>query len=183
MRFAHLLLWALVPFSVIALESRRAASSESAPDTKSHQQSTKTKPSIHVSASKVLCLAQQGSEPSGKPTPAKGKRPAGVALYGVSGLGIGAMDGDVVTEVLGQPVRSVAQGIMLIIAARAAQRPVITGTIWRGSRPISVAVEQPYTVPDCSTEDADCWKSQCAKDWKAEPKPRAGSKPTPATAK
>jgi len=156
------------------------AASQTAHGIKPHQVSEKPKQSIYVSATKVLCLAQQGSQPSGKPTSAKGKRPAGVSVYGVSGLGIGAKDGDVVTDILGQPVRSVAQGIMIILAARAAERPVITGTLWRGMRSISVAVEQPYTAPDCSATDADCWRSQCAQEEKTKQKPTAGAKPTPA---
>lgn len=170
----------MVPFSVIALGSPWVASSEREHGMAPHQASAKSKQSIYISATKVLCLAQLGSQPSGKPIAARGKRPAGVAVYGVSALGIGARDGDVVTDILGQPVRSVAQGIMLIIAARANQRSVITGTIWRGTRPISVAVEQPYTMPDCSAEDADCWRAQCTKEEKSKPKPRSGSKPAPA---
>jgi len=178
-RVAPSLLLALVPFLVTIVGSPWVAASDAAHGTKAHQTSEKAKQSIYVSATKVLCLAQQGSQPSGKPTPAKGRRPAGVAVYGVSGLGIGVKDGDVVTDILGQPVRSVAQGIMMIIAARAAERQVITGTLWRGMRSISVAVEQPYTAPDCSAADVDCWRSHCAQEEKTKQKPTAGAKPTP----
>jgi len=171
---------ALVLFSVTIVGSPWVAASGATHGTKSHPVSEKPKQLIYVSATKVLCFAQQGSQPSGKPVPAKGKRPAGVAVYGVSGLGIGAKDGDVVTDILGQPVRSVTQGIMMIVAARAAERPVITGTLWRGMRSISVAVEQPYTAPDCSAADADCWRSHCAQEEKRKQKPTAGAKPTPA---
>lgn len=180
MKVAHALLWALVPFAVTIIGSPWVAASETTRGTNVHQASGKPKPSIFVSATKVLCLAQQGSQPSGKPAPAKGKRPAGVAVYGVSGLGIGAKDGDVITEIMGQPVRSVAQGMMLIIGARAAERPVITGTLWRGMRSFSVAVEQPYTEPDCSAGDADCWRSHCAQEEKTKHKPTPGAKPKPA---
>jgi hypothetical protein len=69
---------------------------------------------------------------------------------------------------------------MMIIAARAAERQVITGTLWRGMRQISVAVEQPYTAPDCSAADADCWKSHCVQEEKTKQKPTAGTKPTTA---
>jgi hypothetical protein len=120
-------------------------------------------------------MAQQGFQPTGKPVHAKGKRPAGVAVFGISGLGLGVRDGDVVTDILGQPVRSAAQGIALIIAARASNRPTIEGTVWRAMRPYAITVEQPYSMPDCSVEDSDCWKSQCEKDKKAKAKSRAGS--------
>jgi hypothetical protein len=136
-----------------------------------------SKSSIYIPAPKVLCLALQGTQPSGRPTPARGKRPAGVAVYGVTGLGVGVKDGDVITEIMGQPVHSVAQGIALIIAARAARQHLITGTLWRATRAMSIAVEQPYTVSDCDEQDADCWKSRCSESKKSKPR-RAPPKPS-----
>ena len=142
-------------------------------DSSKQSPTPETRHSVFISAAQVLCVAQQGIQPSGKPVPAKGKRPAGVAVYGVSTLGFNVRDGDVVTEIMGQPVRSVTQGIAMILAARAAKRSSITGTAWRALRPYSVTVEQPYTMPDCSADDSDCWKSQCAKDRRSKVKPRA----------
>lgn len=118
-------------------------------------------PSILVPEGAVLCIASQGVQPSGKPVGAKGKRPAGVSLSGVSRLHLGVRDGDVLTEIMGQPVRSVIHGVALIIAARANKLPAISGTIWRGMRSYAVTVEQPYEMPECSPNDKSCWKSQC----------------------
>ncbi len=137
-------------------------------------QTAETRRSIYITSTTVLCLAQQGFQPTGKPVVAKGKRPAGVAVFGVSGLGLGVRDGDIVTEILGQPVRSVAQGITLIFIARASNRPTITGTVWHAMRPSGVTVEQPYTMPNCSAQESDCWKSHCEQDKKSKAKPRAG---------
>jgi len=116
---------------------------------------------LYVDAATVLCLVQDGVQPSGKPVPAKGSRPAGIAVYGVNRLGIGAIDGDILTDVLGQPVRSAAQVIAMVIAARAANRSIIFGTVWRGIHPYSISVEQPYDMPNCSPDEHDCWRSRC----------------------
>lgn len=121
-----------------------------------------TLPSIFVPESAVLCIASQGIQPSGKPVGAKGKRPAGISLSGVTRLRLGVRDGDVLTEIMGQPVRSVLHGVALIIAARANKLPSVSGTIWRGMRSYAVTVEQPYEMPDCSSDDKSCWKSHCA---------------------
>jgi hypothetical protein len=163
--FARSLRWVLGPLAVVALASQWVGPSQAAD----------TRRSIHITSTTVLCLAQQGLQPTGRPVAAKGKRPAGVAVFGVSRLGLGVRDGDIVTEILGQPVRSVAQGIALIIAARASNRPSIEGTVWHAMRPYAVTVDQPYSMPDCSAEDSDCWKSRCAQDKKAKAKPRASS--------
>jgi len=153
-------------FAVIASASQWVAPS----------QAGEARRSIHITSATVLCLAQQGLQPTGKPVGAKGKRPAGIAVFGVSGLGLGVRDGDVVTDILGQPVRSVAQGIALIIAARVSNRATIEGTVWHAMRPYTVTVEQPYAMPDCSAEDSDCWKSQCAQDKKTKAKSPASSR-------
>jgi hypothetical protein len=120
--------------------------------------------SIFIDANTVLCIADKGLQPSGKPVPPKGKRPAGIALSGVSALGVGVLDGDVLTEVLGQPVRSQAQVIALVMVARGANKSTISATIWRGLRAYSITVEQPYDVSDCSAEGSNCWRSKCRDD-------------------
>jgi hypothetical protein len=117
--------------------------------------------SLYIDAATVLCISQSGVQPTGIPVAAKGRRPAGIAVQGASAVGIGVRDGDVLTEVLGQPVRSAAQVIAVVIAARGANRPAIAGTLWRGTRSYSVVVEQPYTVPNCSAQQRDCWRARC----------------------
>lgn len=119
---------------------------------------------IRVDTNTVLCIAQMGIQPSGKPVPQKGKRPAGVALIGVTALGIGVLDGDVLTDVLGQPVRSQFQVIAMVMAARSANMSTISGTLWRGMRSYSVMVDQPYEVPNCSAAERDCWRMRCKDD-------------------
>jgi hypothetical protein len=117
--------------------------------------------SLYVDAATVLCLVQNGVQPDGKPVPAKGSRPVGLSLYGVSRLGIGVIDGDILTDVLGQPVHSAALVVAMVVAARAVNRSIIYGTLWRGMRPYSIAVEQPYGTPNCSPDEHDCWRSRC----------------------
>lgn len=118
-------------------------------------------PSISIDADTVLCIAEKGFAPTAKPVSPKGKRPAGIAVYGVSALGLGVLDGDVLTEVLGQPVRSQAQVVALVMVARGANKSTISGTLWRGMRAYSVSVQQPYEFPDCSAEQSECWRSKC----------------------
>ncbi len=117
--------------------------------------------SITLDVNTVLCLAKRGVQPSAKPVAQRGKRPAGIAVYGVSALGVGVTDGDVLTEVLGQPVRSQVQVVAMVIAARSQAMSSISATLWRGTRPYTLTVEQPYDVPDCSPDDSTCWRAQC----------------------
>ena len=117
--------------------------------------------SLHIDANTVLCIAQEGVQPSAKPVQQKGRRPAGIAVYRVSPLGIGVLDGDVLTDVLGQHVTSQAQVVAIVIAARSANMATISGTLWRGMRPYTITVEQPYDIPNCAIEESDCWRSRC----------------------
>ncbi len=116
---------------------------------------------IHIDTNTVLCIAQMGIQPSGKPVPQKGKRPAGLALFGVSALGVGVLDGDILTDVLGQPVRSQFQVIAMVMAARSSNMSTISGTLWRGLRSFSVTVDQPYDFPNCPSDDPECWRAKC----------------------
>ena len=136
---------------------------------------------IHIDTSTVLCIAQMGIQPSGKPVPPKGKRPAGIALFGVGALGVGVLDGDVLTEVLGQPVRSQFQVIAMVMAARSANMSTVTGTLWHGMRAYSVAVDQPYDIPNCSSDDPNCWRTKCKDD--KQPKSAAVPATSPAKTK
>lgn len=103
-------------------------------------------PGVHVSAEAVLRIANSGRRPSGKAVTADGKRPAGVQVFGASGLGVGVRDGDVITRVSGVPVTSSNQVIALVIAARGARQRSISALVFRGQRSYVLSVEQPYVT-------------------------------------
>ena len=105
---------------------------------------------VRVSASQVLALAARRAMPQAVPVKANAYHPAGLLLRGVSALGIGMQDGDVLTEAAGQKASSVATVIGVVLAARAKLSPEISGRFFRAGVPFSVTVEQPYpknTVP------------------------------------
>ena len=99
---------------------------------------------IRVSAAQVLALAQRRAMPQAVPVKANAYHPAGLLLRGVSALGIGMQDGDVLTEAAGQKASSVAAVIGVVLAARARLSPEISGRFYRAGIPFSVTVEQPY---------------------------------------
>jgi hypothetical protein len=100
--------------------------------------------SLSVRAATVLRLAESGARPSGVPVPASGVCPAGIALAGVSGLGLGLRDGDVLVRAAGMPARDPAAVINAVVSSRGARVPVISGQICREGALISLVVEQPY---------------------------------------
>ena len=100
--------------------------------------------SIFVSAQKVLELSESRVTPKGVRVPAKGARPAGLALLGVEGLGIGLRDGDVLTRALGQPALSSSAVVRAILVARANRVKVLEGEFYRGTERWTLRVEQPY---------------------------------------
>jgi hypothetical protein len=102
------------------------------------------KKGIRVRADAVLRLANAGLRPSGIPVPARGDRPAGLALSGVGGLGIGMIDGDVLTSAAGRPALSPGDVIGVVIGSRAKGAPEICGRFWRNGEPWNLIVEQPY---------------------------------------
>jgi len=99
---------------------------------------------VYLSERTVLALAERGVVPTATPVAAHGARPAGLRLSGVSALGVGMRDGDVITSVLGAPVTSVESAVERVIAARARQVRVISAEFWRGTERFRLAVEQPY---------------------------------------
>ena len=99
---------------------------------------------IRIARKVVLRLANGGVRPSGIPVPAEGPRPAGLLLGGVSSLGVGLQDGDVLTTAGGVPALSESEVVSVVIAARGRQVREIYGQFWRGSEPWSLIVEQPY---------------------------------------
>ena len=100
---------------------------------------------VHLDADAVLALAERGVMPGAESVPASASRPAGLRLRGVSALGVGLKDGDVLSDVAGRPVGSVAEVVGLIAGQRSRRVPVISGRIWRGDRPLTLSVEQPYS--------------------------------------
>ena len=101
-------------------------------------------PVIFVSQRAVLGLAASGARPHGAPAPATAVRPAGLRLMGVAALGIGLLDGDVLTRAVGAPALSTGAVIQAVLAARARHAPVLEGEVWRGDRRFVLRVEQPY---------------------------------------
>jgi hypothetical protein len=99
---------------------------------------------IRVSKAVVLSLAERRVRPSGKPVPAQGNRPPGIALSGVAALGLGLLDGDVLTEVEGRPARAPGQVIEAIVRARGRRADTISGVLYRGQERFVLVVEQPY---------------------------------------
>jgi hypothetical protein len=99
---------------------------------------------IRVSAAQVLALAARRAMPQAVPVKATAQHPAGLQLRGVSALGVGLQDGDVLTEAAGQKATSVAAVVGIVLAARGRQVPEISGRFYRGGVPFSLSVEQPY---------------------------------------
>jgi len=105
------------------------------------------KKGVRVRADAVLRLANAGARPAGIPVPAQGQRPAGLALVGVSGLGIGLVDGDILTHAAGRPALAPGDVIGVVIGARAHGASEICGRFWRRGEPYNLIVEQPYVQP------------------------------------
>jgi hypothetical protein len=103
--------------------------------------------SVTVRAESVLRLASVGARPSAVPVRAQGDRPAGLALIGVSGLGVGLVDGDILTHAGGAAARSAGEVVGLVIASRGARVSQISGRFWRRGRYYHLVVEQPYLEP------------------------------------
>jgi hypothetical protein len=102
------------------------------------------KKGVRVRAEVVLRLVNSGARPSGFPVPAQGDRPRGLALSGVSGLGIGLEDGDILTHAAGRPALTPADVVGVVIGSRVEHAPEIWGRFWRNGEPWNLVVEQPY---------------------------------------
>ena len=128
------------------LDGDSASASAPAKAGKKKPPSTKTPPTrgIRVSAAAVLRLANRGVRPGGSPVAATDDRPAGLALQGVSGLGIGLRDGDVLTQCAGAPASSTGAVIGAVLAARQRRAPAMSGVVYRGADKIALYVEMPY---------------------------------------
>jgi hypothetical protein len=106
---------------------------------------------LRVSAATVLRLANGGARPGGVFVAADGQRPAGLALSGVSALGVGLRDGDVLTHAGGRPALSRGDVIGVVIASRGAGAREISGRFWRDGEPWNLIVEQPYVTRSSRT--------------------------------
>jgi hypothetical protein len=98
---------------------------------------------VHIDEKRLVELSRHRSIPEGRPVPAQGTRPAGIALFGVGGYGVGLRDGDVLTAVEGRSVQAEGQvvAVVMVMLARHARR--ISGEFWRGERRGSIVVEVP----------------------------------------
>ncbi len=98
---------------------------------------------ILVGRKRVQAAVKAGIRPSGTPVPATPWRPAGLALAGVSALGVGLRDGDVLVRAGGTPARSDGAVIGAVRGALESKARAISGEVWRGKRRIVVTVELP----------------------------------------
>jgi hypothetical protein len=108
---------------------------------------------ILVRARTVLRLAEAGARPEGTPVAQSPEHPAGILLRGVTSMGIGLRDGDILVRAAGQPVTEPGAVISAVISARGARMPIITGQFWRDGRIHPIAVEQPYLQPTEQTTE------------------------------
>jgi hypothetical protein len=105
----------------------------------------KGKPSaLFVSQATVLKLAESAARPRGTFVPQTSQHPQGLRLSGVSALGIGVQDGDILIEALGITPRAPGELIGAIIQARAKNARSLSGTLWRQGDTFAITVEQPY---------------------------------------
>jgi hypothetical protein len=101
---------------------------------------------IFIGKDTVLRLARAGTVPGATPVAATKTRPGGLALSGVGALGLGLSDGDILTEVDGQPVRSEGQVVGLVVGARSRHAEQVSAVVFRtgaGER-WSLVVAMPY---------------------------------------
>jgi hypothetical protein len=111
--------------------------------------------SLLVRAATVLRIADSGARPGGVPVPASDVCPAGIALSGVSTLGLGLRDGDRLVRAAGMPALDPGAVISAVVASRGARVPVISGQICRDGALFTVVVEQPYLAsPGLETNGA-----------------------------
>lgn len=101
---------------------------------------------IFIGKDTVMRLARAGVVPTGQPVAASAAHPAGILLAGVGALGIGLVDGDILTDVEGRPVQTEAQVVGMVIAARSRHAEQMSAVIWR--RNGAPAHAHPHAHPD-----------------------------------
>ncbi len=105
---------------------------------------------IYVGKETVLRLVRAGVVPTGQPVAASSSHPAGILLSGVGALGIGLHDGDILTDVEGRPVRTEAQVVGMVLAARSRHAEQMSAVVWRsgdGGGP------HPHAHPDAHRQE------------------------------
>ncbi len=102
------------------------------------------KKGLRVSAATVLRLANARAVPQGAYQPPTNQHPGGMLLQGVSAMGVGLQDGDVLSHVAGTPANSRSAVVSAVLAARAKRAQAISATFWRNGEPWRLIVEMPY---------------------------------------
>lgn len=106
---------------------------------------------IVVTAEQVLRLSKVARVPASRFVEQQGARPAGLQVAGVSGLGIGVRDGDVLTNVAGTQVQSSAGVISLVLRLRAQHAAAVSGEAWRGQERYRIVFQMPYVTPSSAS--------------------------------
>lgn len=101
-------------------------------------------PSLFVSAEQVLRLSRTARIPVARHIPPAGRRPSGLQVAGVGGLGIGVKDGDVLTKVAGTVIQNPSEVVSSVLQLRAKHVKSIAAEVWRGERPYRITFEMPY---------------------------------------
>jgi hypothetical protein len=98
---------------------------------------------VFVSRKRVVRAANAGLRPSGWPVSATDAHPAGLSLTGITGLGVGLRDGDILTRAGGTPATSDGAVVAAVTAALRRQQKAMTAEVWRGRQRFIVTVELP----------------------------------------
>ena len=101
-------------------------------------------PSVYVSERTILRLANARAVPRSQSVAATDDRPGGVQLFGVSALGVGMQDGDVITEVAGRSVQGQGDIVAIVLAVRSRQAPTVSAVFYRGKVRGTLVVAMPY---------------------------------------
>jgi hypothetical protein len=136
------------PPPLVAPSPVRARSDTTEPACGAKRRRPATPRALHVSAERVLAIANSGMRPTGTPVPAVSVRPAGIVVSGVSAMGIGVEDGDVLTHVEGIAVATPGEVVALVLSARAHEAGSMRARLFRGERPYVVVVDMPYVEPE-----------------------------------
>ncbi len=102
------------------------------------------KKGLRVSAATVLRLANARAVPQGAYQSPTNQHPGGMLLQGVSAMGVGLQDGDILSHVAGAPANSRSAVVSAVLAARAKRAQAISATFWRNGEPWRLIVEMPY---------------------------------------
>ena len=127
------------PLSPVLLEQALVGSTELVGKASSRRRPR----ALWVGSRRVVQLMKQAVMPSSQAVPATHFRPPGLQVRGVGAMGIGARDGDVLTEVAGQRVQSHAAVIALVLQVHGAGHRAVSGTFWRGMKKWTITVELP----------------------------------------